>query len=903
MVSITEKMASMQSMYGQNAGHINSSMTNDSESNFQKTALQIEDSNVNICKNPINQNHQNAGHMTNNMTNDSDPNFRDNALQIKDSDVNVCENQINQDQVSQKVKIANDVIGNQESHVNLDTDQHDTDAGPDEKMIHEQSPSVFSNAHINHDDMMDHDATQIKPEAIESQPDIDYITMTTSDDEESTLIEEKQSWSPQLNKDRQKLLYDEESKAYKLSSSQLKAAKAMLDKEVAELEHKSVTQMLQDPKTNSTAYTDVFVEKDYESPLYLSSFVVDSPGCNDKFKCNACGTEYKIRQSFRNHHRRKLHINNYEHWIKTEERQNLLEPLHKRPRISQEAIVLAKKAIAYFRQIHGMAENEVFMTSNINQDVVPPQSESDQDFQEYTKASHALKQNIPAYLSDFKKNILNVLSIIYFDRNNRSLDIHFDHMIGRQNHWILVMFKKLRAKPQARQFIRDRFDEGDLSFVKKSPAQLEETKEINGMARLLFPIFLKCQFIPTSYIILMAVLMTTNDEWLLITTSTYLSNRSFIDLLANSGVAKLKPTVSNPPIQPPETEIRANEVRQDSPIQPPETVTQTNRIHQDTTNSTKTFIQGINHHIDDDLLLLQTTLNEDVELINNSKRDNNIDTSSWSLEDQHYQNSSNSTSTSTIPTIHEVINSDDMEEESSNQPQDQAEDQPQELAEEPQEDHPDISTIYVPNLARDSTKEDLIPVFNTFGAIKEIQLKTLRRSKKKNAIVIFSNQHSARSAMLSLNSTTYRHRKNNVRMSKAKSFLSIKNQLDAPPVLPVDIPEMRNLTIKKSNKRKLSLDDISHNGDGEHSLSHPGSDPSDDEIQTHTQLEDLDAKSTPPDPIALAQNLFMYWQQYLNFHADIENTESDAFAQATLDELSILVSENAPPDIMEEKME
>ena len=103
MVSITEKMASMQSMYGQNAGHINSSMTNDSESNFQKTALQIEDSNVNICKNPINQNHQNAGHMNNNMTNDSDPNFQDNALQIKDSDVNICKNQINQDQVSQKV--------------------------------------------------------------------------------------------------------------------------------------------------------------------------------------------------------------------------------------------------------------------------------------------------------------------------------------------------------------------------------------------------------------------------------------------------------------------------------------------------------------------------------------------------------------------------------------------------------------------------------------------------------------------------------------------------------------------------------------------------------------------------------------------------------------------------------
>ena len=154
------------------------------------------------------------------------------------------------------------------------------------------------------------------------------------------------------------------------------------------------------------------------------------------------------------------------------------------------------------------------------------------------------------------------------------------------------------------------------------------------------------------------------------------------------------------------------------------------------------------------MLLLQTTLNEDVELINDSKRNKNIDTSSWSLEDQHYQNSSNLTSTSTIPTIHEVIDSDDMEEEDSNQPQDQADDHQQELTEEPQEDHPDISTIYVPNLPRETTKEDLIPVFNSFGTIKEIQLKTLRRSKKKNAIVIFSNQHNARSAMLSLNGTT-----------------------------------------------------------------------------------------------------------------------------------------------------
>ena len=114
---------------------------------------------------------------------------------------------------------------------------------------------------------------------------------------------------------------------------------------------------------------------------------------------------------------------------------------------------------------------------------------------------------------------------------------------------------------------------------------------------------------------------------------------------------------------------------------------------------------------------------------------------------------------------------------------------------------------------------------------------------------------------------------------------------------------MQNLTIKRSNKRKFDPDSNSQDDNGGHSKSHPCSDPSDDEIQTQTQLEDLDDKSIPPDPIALAQNLFMYWQQYLNFHEHMENTESDTFAQATLDELSILVSENSPSTGVEEAME
>ena len=69
------------------------------------------------------------------------------------------------------------------------------------------------------------------------------------------------------------------------------------------------------------------------------------------------------------------------------------------------------------------------------------------------------------------------------------------------------MFEGLKTRPYAREFIQQQVNLGDLSFVHKTQAQLEETKEINGMARLLFPIFLECQFIPVSYVIFLAVLM------------------------------------------------------------------------------------------------------------------------------------------------------------------------------------------------------------------------------------------------------------------------------------------------------------------------------------------------------------------------------------------------------------
>ena len=80
-----------------------------------------------------------------------------------------------------------------------------------------------------------------------------------------------------------------------------------------------------------------------------------------------------------------------------------------------------------------------------------PKQIADQEFSNFTKASQALKNKCPAHLSDFKRNILNVLSIIYFDRNYCTLDVHFEksfyNITGHQKPWIPVMFEGLKTRP------------------------------------------------------------------------------------------------------------------------------------------------------------------------------------------------------------------------------------------------------------------------------------------------------------------------------------------------------------------------------------------------------------------------------------------------------------------------
>ena len=274
------------------------------------------------------------------------------------------------------------------------------------------------------------DQDHIHPEHVISQPDMDHIVMTDTNKEDTE--------DHVVDQDHMASSMDPNFKANRLTFLQLKTAKAMLDKELAELEHKKIANMLLDPRTRTTPYADHYEEQDYSSPLFLASFLVSSPGCYEVYICKACNTEVDHQQNFRNHHRTPKHYNNLAAWIEVGEQENQAgQPQNKKPKVLDESMRRAKMAIS--TKIHNLSNANFFIQSNRQMATgnVPyeagaievidlPQQKKEQDFCAFTKASQAIKDRCPVGFPDFNRNIINLLTVIYFDRDSCNLQVHFN---------------------------------------------------------------------------------------------------------------------------------------------------------------------------------------------------------------------------------------------------------------------------------------------------------------------------------------------------------------------------------------------------------------------------------------------------------------------------------------------
>ena len=270
----------------------------------------------------------------------------------------------------------------------------------------------------------------------------------------------------------------------------------------------------------------------------------------------------------------------------------------------------------------------------------------------------------------------------------------------------------------------------------------------------------------------------------------------------------------------------------------------------------------------------------------------------------------------------------------------------------------DPATICVPNLPSYVTEKNLEELFQPYGHIQEIQIETSKSAKFRNGCITFRYRSNAVSAMISMNNTVYRHKKFNIVMSERKkkhlrkcqsrleesplenlstlvqNMASTSHNQETDPEAEIDhsYPEEEtteedrlvgptDVSTKKSHKRKLKSnlqDDLTKSSKPD-IQNIPNELPSEivveidvetsegqheGVIEIHTEFElQCRMASLPPDPVNLANCLFAYWEQHLNFYEDVDRTSDGPFAIETINELSILVANATSQHLAQQKDE
>ena len=805
-----------------------------------------------------------------------------------------------------------------------------------------------------------------EPENIIAQPDVNQISTGEFNEQE---IDPQVSDKSDTADDAPSTGVEKKFKAKRLSSLQLRTARSMLDKELKDLQRKKMIDMLMDERTKTSIYIDYYEEHNSFSPLFLAAYIISTPGCHDVFICKCCNKEVENRQSFRKHNQTKTHLKNLKEWVKVVEINDYEDDINNvKRKFSKAAIKRTEEAIARHQEIHDLARARFYVSCN-NQLIAQEIQEEDQveiidltqqfneqEFVAFNNITQAIKDLCPGQFEDMKKQLIRMVSVMFFDKDKCDLQIKFNIPFydakKPKRHWIPKFFEQIKRRANPRHFMQQQWELQNLSFAEKSEEQLTEIKTICGMARMLFPIFLECTFVPNSYVILLAVLMDTRDGVKCQDTSTRLKNGWIIDLILRSGVAVLDPTTDVTPMVPTEPEVNqsqqedtmANQVEPVHHIQLPDSIwanegagPSSMQLAQEkiftSEKSPETFLSSAGVNIESDLLLNQTRIQDDIDL-NKTEIETGTQKTikpDWSVDSDNYQklNSSYSSSTSTQSIPGEESN-EIIEEHDYYLDNDEAIEQETEVSHIAKDNS---AIICVPNLPKHMTEKSLTKLFRPYGPIKKMRIESSKNLKFRNGIITFFERENAVSAMISMNNTVYKHKKFNIVMSKRKQKLlrsfqnrpqesplgnltSMVNNLESEPepeMLHHDLGEdtvnttYETLPNKKCYKRKIKsivqadatksskpdMDEALNEEQAEVVVEidiSSGEEQPEQTVEFHTEFELQCSVSSPvPDPIYLANCLFAHWEEELNFYEDVDRSNNGTFTMETINHLVSLV--------------
>ena len=118
-----------------------------------------------------------------------------------------------------------------------------------------------------------------------------------------------------------------------------------------------------------------------------------------------------------------------------------------------------------------------------------------------TKAFETAIRDIDTRLPPrFREGAIRLISILYHKSKSHTFTIHFLQEFYDDDHWIVRKYEKIRKKKNTRDFLLEKFVVNQFDFIKKTPEQMEEVKNISDMARIMYIMLM--EFAPWNKILL-----------------------------------------------------------------------------------------------------------------------------------------------------------------------------------------------------------------------------------------------------------------------------------------------------------------------------------------------------------------------------------------------------------------
>ena len=389
------------------------------------------------------------------------------------------------------------------------------------------------------------------------------------------------------------------------------------------------------------------------------------------------------------------------------------------------------------------------------------------------------KINASYFPAKYRQDVAGLMTEFFVSTNNIEVGFTKEFKEARDHtgdrHWIILAFEFLQQQQDPRQYMKDKLIQHDLEFCEKSPVQQNEVKFISDLARMLFLLCINCEFVPTNYIIMLAIIMTKKNKLNYPESNTGLFNAHYLDLFLNVGAMTLSykndiriDTDQNDLSQLIDGEKIETKEEDPDPSYSGEQIpaintgsrawTWTSEEPKTGKQDTEEFIAGIQGITDEDLIL-HGPLSEDIKILNKTNNQVTNDGIDTDLEYIHklaegnqalscYDGQSSTSSSCSIPSLEDFNyhknNIPSFSSKPSTSTSTGISSQNKHHLKSPHQKN----AIYIRNLRPGIKYKELLKIWKEFGPIKRI---IMTGKFKKDAIVIFNNKSNAKLALNTMN--------------------------------------------------------------------------------------------------------------------------------------------------------